>query len=119
MNKFKIGDVVRFIRGGPFMTVQDVFGNNVSVVWFDKDRKSAHRDNFCHSILEPYSRRSRHELVFEVGDKVSLDYCGPVMTVENIINDLVSVIWFNKTTDYEWEGPFRDRFLGQVLLKEI
>lgn len=38
-NQFKAGDVVRLNSGGPIMTIQEVEGDQVFCVWFDKTKQ--------------------------------------------------------------------------------
>ena len=37
--EFKVGDVVQLKSGGPWMTVEDVKGENIHCVWFGWDKE--------------------------------------------------------------------------------
>ncbi len=41
--KFSKGDVVQLKSGGPRMTVDDLDGNRVGCIWFDREGKPAYR----------------------------------------------------------------------------
>lgn len=56
MTKFKEGDVVSRIIGGPLMTVEDTRTDEfVATIWFDGDGH-VHRDCFAASTLQKWVR---------------------------------------------------------------
>lgn len=118
MNKFKVGDLVYLSQGGPDMVVESTSGNNVNVVWFAPNKQSVCRDKFSAQILVLNGTRENLEPDLQIGDVVWLDnYNNPPMTVERILEDSVSVVWCTQNFCFGWDGPFKETFVKQTLVK--
>ncbi len=55
--EFKEGDVVRLKSGGPPMTVEQIYDEDISCVWFEKvgNKRVAQRESFRPVVLTPDS----------------------------------------------------------------